>query len=239
MLSYSTPNTVYQVGTIVSTSRMDLECIVEGTCSSGLCSLDLNDGDTFTDGTVQFKVVSKGTNWESLYPIGSVFISVSPISPEELFKGSKWQALDQGRVLIGAGGDYAAGSKGGKAQVQLTVDQMPSHTHTGSVSNDGAHGHTADVGGAHGHDINTTQNITVIVPSTNGRGIYHSADTGSYTGKDIGGIITSIRRSGEHTHTISNSGAHQHDLRVNSMGGSTPVDIMQPWFAVYMWYRVE
>lgn len=46
------------------------------------------------------------------YPVGSIYMSLSPTNPETLFGGT-WQALDEGRVLIGANATYPVGSKGG------------------------------------------------------------------------------------------------------------------------------
>lgn len=38
--------------------------------------------------------------WESIYPIGAIYMSVSPTSPEELFGGA-WTAWGSGRVPVG------------------------------------------------------------------------------------------------------------------------------------------
>lgn len=46
------------------------------------------------------------------------------------------------RFIVGAGGSYNVGSTGGTAQVTLTVNQLPSHSHQGTTGNAGAHTHT-------------------------------------------------------------------------------------------------
>lgn len=46
------------------------------------------------------------------------------------------------RFIVGAGGSYAVGATGGANTVTLTVDQIPSHTHTATCSTAGAHSHT-------------------------------------------------------------------------------------------------
>lgn len=55
--------------------------------------------------------------WKKLaliaYPVGSVYMSVEDTSPADLF-GGEWDKI-QDRFLVGAGGDYAAGDKGGEA----------------------------------------------------------------------------------------------------------------------------
>ena len=42
------------------------------------------------------------------YPIGAVYISTQPTDPASIL-GGRWQALDEGRVLIGAGAAHPAG----------------------------------------------------------------------------------------------------------------------------------
>lgn len=77
---------------------------------------------------------------------GMIYQSVSPTSPAELFGGT-WERIT-GKFLLGATDDgstgtallktssVAAGSSGGEAEHQLSVAEMPSHTHTQN-----SHGH--------------------------------------------------------------------------------------------------
>lgn len=62
------------------------------------------------------------------YPVGSVYISVNSTSPASLFGGT-WEQLKD-RFLLGAGDTYSNGATGGAATVKLTIDQIPSHSHT-------------------------------------------------------------------------------------------------------------
>ena len=62
-----------------------------------------------------------------VYPVGSIYMSVSSTSPAALFGGT-WEQLKD-RFLLGAGDTYTAGDTGGEATHTLTVDEMPSHTH--------------------------------------------------------------------------------------------------------------
>lgn len=64
----------------------------------------------------------------AVYQVDDVFISFSAVSPAERFGGDWEQIKDV--FLLAAGDTYAAGSEGGEATHQLTVDEMPSHTHT-------------------------------------------------------------------------------------------------------------
>ena len=65
--------------------------------------------------------------WKTIYPVGSIYMSVNATSPQTLFGGTWEQVKD--RFLLGAGSTYTAGSTGGEANVTLTEDQMPQHTH--------------------------------------------------------------------------------------------------------------
>lgn len=85
-----------------------------GVVNTGAISLhDLLDGIT--------EKISKALN--SVYPIGSIYISVNSTDPGTLFGGT-WERIKD-RFLLSAGDTYAAGNTGGSAEATL-----PSHTHT-------------------------------------------------------------------------------------------------------------
>lgn len=65
--------------------------------------------------------------WETIYPVGHIYLSLSDTSPATLFGGT-WERI-QDRFLLAAGSTYSAGSTGGEATHTLTVDEMPSHSH--------------------------------------------------------------------------------------------------------------
>lgn len=61
------------------------------------------------------------------YPVGSIYMSVNDTSPASLF-GGIWEQLKD-RFLLAAGDTYSAGLTGGEATHNLTVDEMPEHSH--------------------------------------------------------------------------------------------------------------
>ena len=65
-----------------------------------------------------------------IYPVGSIYQSTNSTSPASVVGGT-WSAIG-GRFLLGANSTYTAGSQDGAATVTLTVDQMPSHAHSGT-----------------------------------------------------------------------------------------------------------
>lgn len=64
-----------------------------------------------------------------IYPVGSIYLSMSETDPAALF-GGVWERLKD-VFLLAAGDAYAAGSTGGEAEVTLTAEQMPEHRHNG------------------------------------------------------------------------------------------------------------
>ena len=64
----------------------------------------------------------------TIYPIGSIYMSVNSTSPQILFGGT-WEQIED-KFLLASGSTYSAGSTGGEATHTLTENEMPSHTHT-------------------------------------------------------------------------------------------------------------
>lgn len=62
-----------------------------------------------------------------VYPIGSIYMSMSEITPSELFGGS-WVKIENTFLL--ASGTRQVGATGGAETHKITIEEMPSHTHT-------------------------------------------------------------------------------------------------------------
>ena len=62
---------------------------------------------------------------EKVYPVGSIYMSIAPTNPADLFGGT-WERLKD-RFLLAAGDTYSAGATGGEATHKLTTAEMPSH----------------------------------------------------------------------------------------------------------------
>lgn len=129
---------------------------------------------TFT-GTPAAPTASVGTNttqlattalvfaaMQALYPVGSVYSSTVSTNPNTLFGFGTWVAYAAGRVMVGNGGGFSAGSTGGSADAIVV-----SHTH--SVTDP-----------THTHTYNVTTNVAGGPPvNFNGTSQYTSATTGA------------------------------------------------------------
>lgn len=91
-------------------------------------------------------------NTDLIYPIGAIYLSVSPINPKTLF-GGDWEAISQGRFLLGAGspeantandfGDlqnsgyiFHVNDRGGAYKHTLLTTEIPAHRHQIKTNND-------------------------------------------------------------------------------------------------------
>lgn len=174
----------------------------------------------------------------SIYPVGSIYMSLNPADPATLFGGS-WDKLEDGRVLIGANSTYAAGTSGGSFTHTLIADEIPSHSHTISIASAGAHTHTRG-----------TMNITGTVRCHANGSIAQNGATGAFYnpgggGKNIdtggsnsNGAGFNFDASRAWTGATSSNGGHTHTVTISNTGGSKAHSIMQPYLAVHMWKRV-
>ena len=64
---------------------------------------------------------------DMIYPVGSIYISASNVSPQT-FLGGTWQPVED-VFLLAAGSLYPAGSTGGEAAHTLSQEEMPRHYH--------------------------------------------------------------------------------------------------------------
>lgn len=88
----------------------------------------------------------------AMYPVGSIYSSTVSTNPATLFGFGTWVAYAAGRVLVGDGGGFTAGSTGGSADATVV-----SHTHTAtSTVTDPGHSHTSysiDFAGGGGYNV--------------------------------------------------------------------------------------
>lgn len=72
--------------------------------------------------------------WKQIYPVGSIYITVSTATPADWFGGT-WERVGKGQYLLGVdpsdetGHWDAAEMTGGREDVTLGINEMPSHQH--------------------------------------------------------------------------------------------------------------
>lgn len=142
--SYSPTSKNPQSGTAVAGAISNLvsledntEWIFDGGDASGSVEIDLViDGEMSdtSNNPVSNKVIKKYVDnmVDLIYPVGSIYMSANDTSPSILF-GGEWERIKD-RFLLSCGDTYAAGSIGGSATHTLTVDEMPSHSHSSRIS---------------------------------------------------------------------------------------------------------
>lgn len=75
-----------------------------------------------------FHKESKLETLKLVYPVGSIYISVSPTSPSELFGFGEWKQIKD-TFLLSAGDKHTVEETGGEETHTLTISEMPSHNH--------------------------------------------------------------------------------------------------------------
>lgn len=77
---------------------------------------------------LKFENEFKSAILETVYPVGSIYVSVNSTSPATLFSLGEWERIED-TFLLASGSTYTAGTTGGEATHTLTVEEMPAHTH--------------------------------------------------------------------------------------------------------------
>ena len=164
-----------------------------------------------------------------IYPVGSIYISVTDTSPAALFGGT-WEQLKD-KFLLAAGDTYAAGSTGGEAAHKLTNDEMPSHSH-----------------GLNNH----THSIPALSGSTNSTGVHNHGIPFAFAnvspqggGTDakmscVGNWWSGTNDNGNHSHTVSTKASTTggNSGNTTNAGSGAAHNNMPPYLAVYAWKRV-
>lgn len=169
--------------------------------ASGTWGINISGNADTVDGYHASDLLSK------IYPVGSIYMSMSATNPHDLFGVGTWERISQGRMLLGADDStYKAGATGGEATHTLTAAEMPAHSH--DISTSGDHSHYF-----YGSDYNDG-------PLTEGDGL--DTEGNSHFTWNVRFTTSS---AGAHTHTISNS------------GGGAAHNNMPPYLVCYIWQR--
>lgn len=197
-------------------NNASVDCI---TSNNNNFSLDSEGNLIVKTLTVGEQTQEGATSLDKVYPIGSIYMSVSSTNPSTLFGGT-WEQI-KGRFLLGQGSNVAnttnywgtydantcnfpSGEMGGEPLHTLTVNEMPSHTHAQNP-----HGHSARAKGFNG--------------TSNTNGYYMLRRNRNDDGYDDVNANAAIPATATNQNT----------------GGSAAHNNLPPYLVVYMWKRVS
>ena len=166
-----------------------------------------------------------GVTLDSVYPVGSIYISVNDsFNPNDVFPGT-WVSFGKGRTLVGVDTSdpefQSSEDTGGEKTHVLTVDELPEHNHDVTVENKELTGSVWNFVGQNAKF--GPGNSTSGVFSKGGDGTcFYPSSTGKATGVNDGFIMDATH---DHTATSGNTGS---GMAHNNM---------PPYITVYMWKR--
>lgn len=180
----------------------------------------VNSGNAASINADTFAGMTRQQWLNTVYPVGSIYMSVSATSPATLFGGT-WESLG-GRFLIGQNGTYTAGSTGGEASHTLTLAEAPAHTHgRGTMNITG--GYKTGWNDASGGGIISSTWSGAMYGSRNGTAFYYDNPRSS--------------TSDNHRNYINFDASRSWTGETDSKGGGGAHNNMPPYLAVYMWKR--
>lgn len=168
------------------------------------------DGDAFFQSFV-----------DKVYPVGSIYISTNARNPGQ-YLGGTWDSYGEGRTLVGVDINNTEFSQasltGGEKEITLTVNNLPSHSHTTTIAASGEHTHSFRMGRSDGTE-NDVYGVAADHDGNRGLKIYKP-----YT---------------YHTNANQVSGEHSHTATVSSVGKGESFSNMPPYITCYIWKRVS
>ena len=175
------------------------------------------------DGVYDGKTNGKFATLDLVYPVGSIYMSVSDTSPQTLFGGT-WEKL-QGRFLIGTGSATDNNNDTRTLKLNQTGGEF-AHTLTSSESGQKDLGSitTGIESQSHTHTI-TTGGYTY--PNGSSPGAFSTATSNSTLAKDTDG----------YTYMTSESANHTHSFSIGGQNASYSHNNIPPYLAVNMWKR--
>lgn len=202
-----------------------------------------------TDGGLNLQDM-KAVMLELCYPIGSMYMSTVNVSPAT-FLGGTWIS-HSGYMLRGATSGVSsnqAQKDGGSDTHELTIAEMPSHTHTQNSHNhtQNAHNHSAQANGNHTHDVCSPANHTwgAWYGTPQGGTATFAFSPATVNNLIYGGQKLTAQLAGAHSHTIDNNTATnqaQTATNQNTGGGTANVkgaahSVLNNYKNVYIWER--
>ena len=115
-------------------------------------------GDKGADAYIPTLTTLKAALLETVYPVGSIYMSLEYVSPAS-FLGGTWVRITE-RFLFASGDNYFSYTTGGEATHTLTIDEMPSHAHNYGSARGATSADATSAGGYKWHDTNNSHTTT-------------------------------------------------------------------------------
>lgn len=181
-------------------------------------------------------------NWLTIYPVGSIYMSVNNVDPSTLFGGT-WEPIKD-KFLLASGDTYENGATGGEATHTLSASEMPTHNHSYTEAT-AVEGHKVSLNEMppHAHNLNlinlcyhgvgkAAEPKSIIDPTTDLIVDYYVAD--EWRSTDLTGGNSQDQSEG--------ADAHSHGLttltsNTSSAGQGGAHNNMPPYLAVNVWVR--
>lgn len=166
-----------------------------------------------------------GVTLDSVYPVGSIYISVNDnFDPNKVFPGT-WVSFGKGRTLVGVDTSdpefQSSEDTGGEKTHVLTVDELPEHNHDVTVENKELTGGVWNFVGQNAKF--GPGNSTSGVFSKGGDGTcFYPSSTGKAVGVNDGFMLNAT---------------HDHTATSGNTGSGTAHNNMMPYITVRMWKR--
>ncbi len=188
-------------------NNASIDCI---TSNKNTFSLDENGNLTVKTITAESITTDKENNQydkqticNMIYPVGSVFLSMSNTNPSVLFGGT-WSQINGYYLYAGTGGNTGGSNTSGTpsnnntSSTAITIAQMPAHTHTQNAHNHAQNRLT---------QMNDSAHYDTRPAGTTG--YYMGADLATYYTESTTATNNNTGGGQGHTHTLNN---HTHSV---------------------------
>lgn len=129
------------------------------------------------------------------------------------------------RMAIGKSSSNNLGGNGGNQSITLTEGQMPSHSHTGTTSSEGAHSHTATDSG----HVHTYTDAYFAENNGGGQNVYGTSAQTDDDNEYMYRTPNPTTSTGYANVSIANNGSHSHTFTTSTTGSGSYIDIMNPY----------
>ena len=188
---------------------------------------------------INIKMGNGVTHWNALpyiskqcpYDVGDIFYTENETHPSVRWPGTEWEALPGGHCLVAAGTNpetgtiFQAGETGGEEKHQLTIGELPAHSHTRG---------TMEITGAlterPSSSVEIIRDEDLISPNAFSS---KCPDTLKQWGVNVPTSGSSTRKNNTIYFTASKSWTGS----TSEVGNGQDMCIIQPFFACYFWKR--